>query len=140
MRPQQLAISLPPTEAEIDAEADRQTSLRDDVVMACRGVARELTYETCANALDAIWARHGRGVSASALRSALTDTERNHFRFEWVIWFAAQSEHVADLLNEIAGKGRPKKKPEDELRDLKELMRRRLGDVAKEIIRKAETP
>ncbi len=135
----QLVIPLATAE-EREIEADRQVSLRDDVMAACRAVARELTYDVCARELDFVWAPKGRPVAASALRSALHDVERNNFRFEWVLWFATQSEAVADLLNEIAGKGKPKKKPEDELRDLKELMRKKLGTVAQELIRKAETP
>jgi hypothetical protein len=128
------------SEQDREAESDRQRGLRDDLVMACRAVARELGYDACAAILDRVWGPLGRPVSASALRSALNDTERNHFRFEWVIWFSTASEDVATLLNEIAGKTKPKKTAEQELADLKTEMRRELGKVADKLIRKAETP
>ncbi len=136
----QLSIVLPQTQAEREAEADRQSALRDEMMLACRAVARELTYDVCARELDAVWGPKGRAVSASALRSALHDVERNNFRFEWILWFATQSEDVADLLAEISGRGKPKKKPEDELRDLKALIREELPKRATALIRKAESP
>jgi hypothetical protein len=128
------------TEQEREAYDDHVRSWRDDVVMACRAVARELGYDTCAAGLDRQWGPLGRPVSASALRSALHDAERNNFRFEWVRWFADRSEDVRELLAEAAGTGKPKKTAEEELRDLKAAMRAELGKVGERLIRKAETP
>ena len=120
-------------------ERDQQALLFERLLTACRAVSHELTAEHCAKELDAIWGDRGRPVSAAVLRAALADSRGNYFRAEWLIWFAQQSEAVADLLLEAGGRGKPKKKPEDELRDLKALMRRKLGTVANELIHKAET-
>lgn len=125
-------------ESDREAEADRQRATRDELVMACRAVARELGYDACAAALDLVWGPLGRSVSASSLRAALNDAERNYFRFEWVLWFATQSESVRDVLRAIAD-GRSKKSEADELRDLQELVRRKLPEDAEGLIRKAKT-
>ncbi len=145
------------TEREFEAEASADHVLLIKVLAACRAVALTLTYDKAANALDGIWARHGRPVSPSFLRAALNPEgeTRSYFRLEWVLWFARQSEEVADLVEwvlwfarqseevadlvlEMGGRGTPKKTPEEELRDLKELMRRELGTTANKLIRKAE--
>ncbi len=129
------------TETEREIETDRQVALRNEIMVACRGVVRELGgYDQCAAALSHVWGGQGRSVTAPALRATLNDVERNYFRFEWIIWFATQSERVRDLMNEIGGTGKPKKTPEEELADLKRVMRKKLGSVAEELIRKAESP
>lgn len=125
--------------SEIQAAQDRRKLLRQQTMAACRQVALTLGYDRCAAELDAEWGPEGRGVSATFLRAALQDQERSNFRHEWIYWFAEQSEVVADLLLEAGGRGKPKKTPEEELRDLKELMRRELGQTANKLIRKAET-
>ena len=124
---------------EIAAGDDRQRVLRGQLMAACRQVALTLGYDRAAAELDRIWGHEGRPVSATFLRAALHDTERSHMRMEWLIWFAQQSEVVADIVLEMGGRGKPKKTPEEELRDLKELMRRELGQTANKLIRKAET-
>ncbi len=131
-----LAIAAPPqTEAEaaaeraeIEADGDEQALLYEHLVVACRAVARELGYDACANAIEAIWADRGHPVSSSVLRAALNPNNLNHnyFRFEWAIWFARKSDAVAELLLEIGGRACPKKSPEDELRDLKAAIREEL--------------
>lgn len=63
-------------------------------------------YDGCAYRLNEIWEDEGRPVTGGSLRAALTDTERNHFRLEWVDWFASQSSDVAELL---ARRVKPKK-------------------------------
>jgi hypothetical protein len=126
-------------ERERQRELDDERLLFERLMKACREVCRELGYDRCAAELDAIWSPLGRHVSAGVLRQTLApNTERNYFRLEWIIWFARQSEEVADLVLEVIGRGRPKKKPEDELRDLKELIRAELPKRAAALIRKAE--
>jgi hypothetical protein len=128
-------------ENEADREADDQWLITERFFVACRSVVREVGgWDACAQALDAIWARRGRGVTASVLRAAMTGTERNYFRWEWCIWFARQSAEVADLLFEAGGRAKPKKRAEDELRDLKVAVREELSHKrADQLIRKAET-
>ena len=138
-RPQLAMVGLDDP-AEAARAGDEQALLYERLMVACRAVARELTFERCAAALDAIWGDRGRPVSAAVLRAALSGTERNYFRVEWAIWFARHSEDVADVLLEIAGRGKPKKTPEEELRDLKEIVRRELGATGNKLIRKAEAP
>lgn len=138
-REPQLAIAGLENQAEIDQEADDQALLFEHVVAACKAVTRELTLEVCATALDRIWGDRGRPVSAAVLRAALNDSRGNYFRVEWLIWFARQSEEVAQLAHEIAGAGLPQKKPEDELRDLKAVLREEYPRQAQRLIRKAET-
>ncbi len=123
---------------DVAAADDEQRVLRSQLMAACRQVALSLGYDQCAAALDRIWGYEGRPVSATFLRAALHDNERSHMRLEWLLWFAQQSEVVADIALEIGGRGKPKKTPEEELRDLKELMRRELGTTANKLIRKAE--
>lgn len=125
--------------AELQAARDRRKLLREQLMAACRQVALTLGYDRCAAELDAEWGPEGRTVAATFLRAALNDEGRSNFRMEWLPWFSEQSEVVADLVLEMGGRGKPKKTPEEELRDLKELMRRELGATANKLIRKAET-
>lgn len=111
-----------PREKERDAEGQHDLMYR--FYAACREVCREMTYEKAANALDVIWSPLGRAVSSSSLKMTLAPgNERNYYRWEWCVWFARQSEECADVLAEIAGRGKPKKTPEDELRDLQNIVR-----------------
>lgn len=55
-------------------------------------------YDAAAAELDRRWGAKGRPVSASILRAALADAERNNFRLEWVDWFAARDQQIAELL------------------------------------------
>jgi hypothetical protein len=93
-------------------------------------------YEAAAAALDRRWGEKGRPVSASMLRAALGDTERNYFRAEWLDWFAARSPEVADLM---ARRVKPVKSPEEQLRDLENEIREELPKRADSIIRKARS-
>jgi hypothetical protein len=140
----QLAMDVDdPVEAKRDREREieRQQELLSRFFKACREVCREQTYERAANELDDIWAPLGRGVSPSVLKATLSPgNERNYFRWEWAIWFATQSEDVADLLCEVAGRGKPKKSPEEELRDLQNIVRSEYPKQAERLIRKAGTP
>jgi hypothetical protein len=131
--------------AEIQREKEREVEAQQEIFAAffkaVREVCREHGYEFCANALDAVWAPLGRGVSASTLKMTLAPgNERNYFRFEWAIWFARQSDDVAEVLAEIIGAARPQKKPEDELRDLQDIVRSEYPRQAEKIIRRAATP
>lgn len=129
------------TQREREREIEAQQDILQRFFKACREVCRELGYERCANELDAIWAPLGRGVNPSTLKMTLAPgNERNYFRFEWAIWFARQNDDVAEALAEIIGAARPKKKPEDELRDLQEIVRGEYPKQAERIIRKAATP
>lgn len=127
---------------EIERDADEQGLLFERLLAACKAVARERTYDVVAAALDAIWGsdKRGRPVSSSVLRAALNDARGNYFRLEWALWFARESEEVADLLLEIAGRGRPTKKPEDELADLQQVVRREYPNQAEKMIAKSKLP
>jgi hypothetical protein len=135
----QLAITGLDDPAELAADADSQALLFEHVLAACRAVARELTYDVCARELDRIWGDRGRPVSGAVLRAALNGTERNYFRLEWLIWFARQSEDVAQLAREIGGAGLPAKTPEQELEDLHEVLRNEYPRQADRLIRKARS-
>ncbi len=126
-------------------ERERKTEDRRELFerffRACREVCRELGYDTVANELERDWGDLGRHVSSGVLKQTLAPNgDRNYFRWEWCTYFAEQSEEASDVLLEIGGRGKPKKTPEEELRDLKELMRRELGATANKLIRKAEAP
>ena len=139
-RAEQLGLSIAEPVAQDDA--DDQALMFEHIVAACRAVARDLTIEVCAKSLDAIWGDRGRPVSASVLRAGLnpSNADYKHFRLEWVIWFSHHSEHVRELLAELAGRGKPKKTADEELRDLKALLKEELPKRADAIIRKAATP
>jgi hypothetical protein len=91
-------------------------------------------YDAAAAALDKRWGEKGRPVSASALRSALHDVERNSFRLEWVDWFAARDPDIANL---VARRVKPIKTPEQELEDLRAELMAELPRQADKIIRRA---
>lgn len=93
-------------------------------------------YDACAAALDKRWGAKGRPVSASTLRAALMDAERNNFRAEWLDWFAARDRDVADLL---ARRVRPVKTDAERLADLEAELREALSHkLAEQVIRKAK--
>lgn len=126
---------------EREREVEDQQELLQRFFKACREVVREWGgYDKVAAELDEIWAPIGRSVAGSTLKVTLAaGNERNYFRFEWAIWFARNDEDCADLLAEIIGKGKPKKAPQDELRDLHAELRTRYPKDADKIIRKAAT-
>ena len=130
------------SDEEREVETDRHRALWNDVLDACRAVVREFGgYDKTAAALQHVWGPLGHTVTASNVRATLSvESERNYFRGEWLIWFSTQSETVADLLAEIAGRAKPKKTPEQELRDLQELLRAELPRQADKLIRKAGKP
>lgn len=94
-------------------------------------------YDACAAALDKRWGERGRPVSASALRSALNDVERNNFRLEWANWFAARSPEIADLLARRVKPAKPAKTAEERLADLEAEIRSELPKRADAVIRNA---
>lgn len=128
-------------EAERDAErdADDQHLLFTQLIAACKRVARELTYGFCADELQRIWGQHGRHVTSAGLRACCEGVERNYFRIEWAMWFARQSEEVAQIVREMGGAPAPKKTPQQELDDLKNTLREEYPRQAQKLIRKAET-
>ena len=92
-------------------------------------------YDACAAALDRRWGPKGRPVSASQLRAALMDSERNNFRAEWLDWFAARDKDVADLL---AHRVKPAKTDAERVADLENEIRDALSHkLAEQVIRKA---
>ncbi len=128
-------------EKERQREVDEQHLVLGRFFAACREVVRETSWDHVANQLEAIWGPLGRHVSSGVLKLTLSASngERNYFRWEWSIWFARNSEACADLLAEIIGRGRPKKDPADELRDLKDVIRNEYPKQAERLIRKGET-
>lgn len=91
-------------------------------------------YDACAAALDLRWGPKGRPVSASQLRAALTDSERNNFRAEWLDWFAARD---SDIANIIAHRVKPVKTPEEYVRDLEAEVHETYPKHAASVIRRA---
>lgn len=94
-------------------------------------------YDAAAAALDKRWGAKGkdRPVSASALRAALHDSERNNFRAEWLDWFAARDRDIADLM---ARRVKPTKTAEDRIADLEAEVREALSHkAAEQLFRKA---
>ena len=91
-------------------------------------------YDAAASALDRRWGPHGRPVSASILRAALMDAERNNFRAEWLDWFGARSADVAELL---ARRVRPAKTDKEIIADLESEIRSEMPKRADAIIRNA---
>jgi hypothetical protein len=91
-------------------------------------------YDAAAAALDKRWGAKGRPVSASALRAALHDHERNNLRAEWLDWFAARSPEIAELM---ARRVKPVKTAEERLADLEAEVRETYPKHADSVIRKA---
>src|SRR5690606_3886420 len=103
---------------------------------ACRQCVRDLGgYEHAAAALDRRWGPKGRPVSASLLRAALNDSERNYFRAEWLAFFRRKSADVAKIM---AAGIKPRKTPEELLSDLEAELREELSHKrVEQIIRRA---
>jgi hypothetical protein len=94
-------------------------------------------YDGCAYRLNKRWdpLPHGRPVSPAVLRAALHNGERNNFRLEWIYWFAAQSQEIAELL---ARHVRPVKTAEERLADLEAELREELSHKrAEAVLRRA---
>jgi hypothetical protein len=128
--------------AEEEAEIEAGYLWRESLWSAMRSFVATFTahglrgYDACAAALDRRWGPKGRGVSASALRSALHDAERNNLRAEWLDWFAARSPEIADLM---ARRVKPIKTAEERLTDLEAEIREELPKRADALIRRART-
>jgi hypothetical protein len=118
------------------AEIEAENLWREELFSACRQCVRDLGgYEHAAAALDRRWGPKGRPVSASLLRAALNDAERNYFRGEWLAFFKGKSADVARIL---AAGMKPKKTPEELLADLEAELREELSHKrVEQIIRKA---
>ena len=92
-------------------------------------------YDAVAAALDKRWGPKGRPVSASVLRAALNDVERNNLRAEWLDWFAARDRDIADLL---ARRVKPLKTAEERIADLEAELREELSHKrAEAVLRRA---
>lgn len=104
---------------------------------ACRSVAKERGFERVAKELDEIFEPLGHPVSVGTLRNALGDHERNYVRAEWVPYFAALSEDVAEVIAESAGRmlAAPRKlKPEEELELLRDRVQREFGAAGARLV------
>ena len=131
--PKQLALLDDPEEA---AEIEAGYLWREALYSACRACVRELGgYEPVAVALDRRWGPKGRPVSATLLRSALNDVERNNARVEWLDFFARRSPDVAELM---ARRVKPKQTPEEYAAALEAELREELSHkTAERVMRKA---
>ena len=118
------------------AEIEAENLWREELFNACRQCVRDLGgYEPAAAALDRRWGSRGRPVSASLLRAALNDAERNYFRGEWLAFFKSKSEDVAKIM---AAGVKPTKTPEEYARDLEAEVREELSHKrAEQVMRKA---
>lgn len=87
-------------------------------------IGQQRGYEAAAAELDKRWGPKGRPVSASILRAALADAERNNFRLEWADWFALRSREVAELLGRRV---KPTKTKEELFDDFLEEVREELS-------------
>lgn len=121
---------------EEQAEIDAENLWREELFAACRQAVKMLGgYEVVAQALDRRWGPKGRPVSASLLRAALNDAERNYFRGEWFAFFKAKDADVARLL---ASGSKPKKTAEELLSDLEAELREELSHKrVEQIVRRA---
>lgn len=131
------AVTDPDEEAEIEAGY----LWREQIWSAMRSFVGTYTsnglrgYDAAAAELDRRWGAKGRPVSASILRAALNDAERNNFRGEWFDWFAWRSEDVAALL---ARRVKPAKTAEELLQDVIDEMREELSHKrVEQVLRKA---
>jgi hypothetical protein len=124
--------------AEEDAEIEAGYVWREALYSAIRAVVRELGgYEVVAAALDRRWGIKGRPVSATLLRAALNDTERNNARVEWLDFFACRSKDVAELMGRRV---KPRKTVEEYAADLEIELREELSHKrAEAVLRRART-
>jgi hypothetical protein len=97
---------------------------------ACRAVAIARSFARTATELDQIFESEGRPVSLGTLHNTLGDHERHYMRAEWIPYFAAHSQEVAEVIAIAAGchiAPAAKLKPEDELELLRERVMREFG-------------
>jgi hypothetical protein len=139
--PKQLEMGGFESPADEEAEIEAGYVWREQLWSALRSFVNgyiangQKGYDAVAAALDKRWGPKGRSVSASKLRAALHDSERNNFRAEWLDWFAARDREVADL---IARRVKPAKTAEDRIADLEAEVREALSHkLAEQVIRKA---
>lgn len=136
----QLALGTLQTDAEEMAEINAGYTWREALFGAMRMFVESYMegglrgYDAAAAALDRRWGPKGRPVSASALRSALHDVERNNFRLEWGDWFAARSPEIAELMGRRV---KPTKTPEQMIADLEAEIRESNPKHADQMIRRA---
>lgn len=128
-------------EREIEDEIDAGYIWREQLWAAMRQLAANYIstsglkgYDAVAAELDRRWGKKGRPVSASVLRAALNDTERNNFRLEWADWFAARDPDIADLL---ARRVKPEKTDRRMLDDYRATVREEFPRQADRLERKA---
>ena len=139
--PKQIAIGGLEDPAEEEAEIEAGYIWREELWSALRTFAAgyvahgQKGYDACAAALDRRWGPKGRPVSASILRAALMDAERNNFRAEWLDWFAARDRDIADLM---ARRVKPAKTDAERLADLEAELREELSHKrVEQVLRRA---
>lgn len=137
----QISIGGLETETDDELEIEAGYVWREQLWSAMRSfvagyvtVTGQKGYDAAAAELDKRWGSKGRPVSASVLRAALHDVERNNFRAEWLDWFAARDTDIANL---VARRVKPTK-TEAELRaDLEAEIREEYPKQAEKLIRRA---
>lgn len=108
-----------------------------ELIESCRSIAVFHGWDRAAKELDASFNPEGRSVSSGVLRQALTISERNYARMEWLPYFAAISDEPAQVVASAAGKTltvHGKLKPEDELELLKERVMREFGTAGARLV------
>lgn len=140
--PKQIAIGGLENPAEEQAEIEAGYLWREALWSAMRTFVSSYMagglkgYDAAAAELDRRWGPKGRPVSASALRSALHDVERNNFRLEWGDFFAARCPDIANLM---ARRVKAIKTDAELLADLQAEIRETYPKHADQVIRKART-
>jgi hypothetical protein len=122
---------------EIDAEIEAGYLWRESLWSAMRSFTTGYLhgglkgYDAVAAELDRRWGPKGRPVSASVLRAALHDVERNNFRAEWLDWYCARSEEIAAI---VGRRVKPEKTAEQMLEDVIAELREEMAHKRVEVV------
>ena len=100
---------------------------------ACRDVAERQGYKETAAELDDWFGDLGHPVSSSTLNNALNDKNGNHWRGEWVSYFAARSPEVAAIVRDASDVPMT---DSEALRLLIQLGSEELGPAFKKLVKK----
>jgi hypothetical protein len=137
---------LPASSGPLDDAGQRELPLNDvhvhrmraaKLADACKAAALAIGFQRAARELDEIFEPLGHPVSIGTLRNALGDHERNYVRAEWVPYFAAISEEVAEIVAESAGRmlAAPRKlAPAEELELLRDRVTREFGAAGARLV------
>lgn len=130
-------VALDEREKELDAMGGEHAIRLEELFAACNKVVRAMTAEGAADELARMWEKRGRPVTAGVLKNALADSRGNYFRLEWILYFAAMSSEVRELLIAIGRDDSPKE-PREELADLQDDLREQFPKQADAMIRRAK--